>query len=82
VGAVVTDAGGFIITVVTRLKPLDVLYAIGASQPLSRKSETGLGRNCVFVHWASAKEKMVIGPSKALCVPFYRNLTSMDFDCY
>jgi hypothetical protein len=81
VGAVVTDAGGFIITVVTRLKPLDVLYAIGVSQSLSRKSETRLGRNCVFVHWASAKEKMVIGPSKALCVPLYRNLASMDFNC-
>ena len=78
----VTDAGGFIITVVTCLKPLDVLYAIGASQPLSRKSETGLGCNCVFVDLTSVKKKMVIGPSKALCVPFYRNLTSMDFNCY
>ena len=79
--AVVTDAGCSIITVVTCLKSLDVLYAIGVSQSLSRKSETGLGRNCVFAHLASAKKKMVVGPSKALCVALYRNLASVDFNC-
>ncbi len=79
--AVVTDAGCSMITVVTCLKSLDVLYAIGISQPLLRKSEAGLGRNCIFAHLASVEKKMVIGPSKALCVPLYRNLASMDFNC-
>ena len=78
---VVTDAGGPVITVVTCLQPLNVFYAIRISKPLSRKSETGLGCYFVFVDLTSVKKKMVIGPSKALCVALYRNHVSMNFNC-
>ena len=78
---VVTDAGYPVISVVTCLKSLNVFYAICISQSLPRKSETGLGRYCVFFDLASVKKKMVIGPSKALCVALYRNLVSMNFNC-
>ena len=79
--AVVADTGLSIIAVVTCLKSPDILHTIGISQSLSRKSKTGFSSYCVFAHLIGVKKKMVIGPSKALCVALYRNLVSMNFDC-